>query len=316
MIYKLEQKLGKYAIRRLPLYLVMCYAIGYLIQIINPQVIDVLSLNPYAILHGQVWRLVSWILIPPGTFSLFTFIMLYCFYSIGLSLERAWGSFYFNYYIFSGILYTIIGAFFMYASVVIFQPDMLAQDAAAMQALKIEYGDVASLYTGGSYYFSLVARYYSTYYIYMSILLAFAATYPNTSFLLMFFIPIRAKVLAIGYVLLLIYQAFVMCQESGTLLGLFVIGASLLNFAIFFLTTRKGGFRTPEQRKRANDFKKRMQAAQTARTIAKHKCAICGRTSEEYPDLEFRFCSKCDGNYEYCQEHLFTHRHFKRGEMQ
>ena len=44
-------------------------------------------------------------------------------------------------------------------------------------------------------------------------------------------------------------------------------------------------------------------------SVAKHKCAICGRTSEEYPDLEFRFCSKCNGNYEYCQDYLFTHTH-------
>ena len=46
-------------------------------------------------------------------------------------------------------------------------------------------------------------------------------------------------------------------------------------------------------------------------SVAKHKCAICGRTSDEYPDLEFRFCSKCNGNYEYCQDHLFTHQHVK-----
>ena len=316
MIYKLEQKFGKYAIPRLPLYLVICYGIGYLIRIINPEIIYVLSLNPYAILHGQVWRLISWLLIPPGAFSLFTFLMLYCFYSIGLGLERAWGTFYFNYYIFSGILFTIIGAFLMYGSVVLFQPDLLADDAELMKYYMLQYGDVAKLYYGGSPYFAYISQYYSTYYIYMSVLLAFAATYPDTSFLLMFIIPIKARILAIGYVLLLVYEAYVMCRQSGTLLGLFVIGASLLNFALFFLTTRKGRFRSPQQRKRAQDFKRRMAAAQSARTIAKHKCAICGRTSEEYPDLEFRFCSKCDGNYEYCQEHLFTHRHFKRGEMQ
>ena len=30
---------------------------------------------------------------------------------------------------------------------------------------------------------------------------------------------------------------------------------------------------------------------------------------ESNPELEFRFCSKCNGNYEYCQDHLFTHKH-------
>ena len=42
-----------------------------------------------------------------------------------------------------------------------------------------------------------------------------------------------------------------------------------------------------------------------------NKCAICGRTEADDPELVFRYCSKCVGNYEYCQEHLFTHEHIK-----
>ena len=41
------------------------------------------------------------------------------------------------------------------------------------------------------------------------------------------------------------------------------------------------------------------------------KCLIDGRTERDGDDLEFRFCSKCNGNYEYCNEHLFTHEHVK-----
>ena len=44
---------------------------------------------------------------------------------------------------------------------------------------------------------------------------------------------------------------------------------------------------------------------------AMHRCAVCGKTELDDPGLEFRFCSKCNGNYEYCQEHLFTHEHAK-----
>lgn len=29
-------------------------------------------------------------------------------------------------------------------------------------------------------------------------------------------------------------------------------------------------------------------------------------------NLDFRFCSKCDGNYEYCSDHLFTHQHVRK----
>ena len=43
--------------------------------------------------------------------------------------------------------------------------------------------------------------------------------------------------------------------------------------------------------------------------VTKHKCAVCGRTELDGDNLEFRFCSKCKGNYEYCQDHLFTHKH-------
>lgn len=46
---------------------------------------------------------------------------------------------------------------------------------------------------------------------------------------------------------------------------------------------------------------------------AVHRCAICGRTELDDPNLEFRYCSKCEGNYEFCQDHLFLHIHAKDG---
>ena len=44
-------------------------------------------------------------------------------------------------------------------------------------------------------------------------------------------------------------------------------------------------------------------------SVTRHKCAICGKSEKDDPNLEFRFCSKCNGNYEYCSEHLYTHTH-------
>jgi hypothetical protein len=46
---------------------------------------------------------------------------------------------------------------------------------------------------------------------------------------------------------------------------------------------------------------------------ARHKCTICGRTELDGDRLEFRFCSKCEGDHEYCQDHLFTHQHIRNG---
>ena len=55
-------------------------------------------------------------------------------------------------------------------------------------------------------------------------------------------------------------------------------------------------------------FKKQVKNATNG---ARHQCYICKRTELDDSNLEFRFCSKCGGNHEYCQDHLFTHIHIK-----
>ena len=59
----------------------------------------------------------------------------------------------------------------------------------------------------------------------------------------------------------------------------------------------------------SNEFKKNTKIVPPG--ITRHKCAVCGKTEISDPNAEFRFCSKCNGNYEYCQDHLFTHQHIK-----
>lgn len=145
---------------------------------------------------------------------------------------------------------------------------------------------------------------FSTYYVNMSIFLAFAATYPNMQVLLFFFIPIKIKILGIIYGVLLVYQ-FIMGPAAIKI----VIAASLMNFIVFFIAGRGKVHMTPRQAKRRQEFKRQVKSTSK---ITRHKCAICGRTEESNPELEFRFCSKCEGNYEYCQDHLFTHTHVSR----
>lgn len=274
---KIERKLGKYAIPNLSLYLIICYGFGFLMQTINADFFAYLLLDPFLIIKGQVWRLFTWILIPPLTTNIFfTLIMLYFYYSIGTTLERKWGVFYYNLYLFSGMIFTIIGSFVV---------------MGIAMALNI-------------FIMPLSFSSFSTYYINMSIFLAFAATFPEMQILLMFIIPVKVKWLGIIYGVILIVEAF-----SGGVITRFAAGASLLNFIIFFLSTRKKMYRSPKQIHRQHVYKKEVHQASN---VTRHKCAICGRTEQEYPDLEFRFCSKCDGNYEYCQEHLFTHEHIKR----
>ena len=303
---KLERKIGKYAIKNLPMYMLATYAIGYIIQLINSDVTFFLSLNPYAILHGQVWRLFSWVLIPPDSGNIiFTAIMLFFYFSISRTLEQTWGSFYFNFYIFMGLIFTVLGAFLMLGYSELFLPEKIAFVDANMQ---MTYGEIPAVY-GGSWFYATYSMLFSTYYVNMSIFLAYAATYPDMQVLIMFIIPVKVKYLGIIYSIILVLEAFGM-----GIMGLFVIGASLLNFVVFFIMTRRSLRITPKMRARQKDFRKRTAAATQARQVARHKCAICGRTAEDYPNLEFRFCSKCEGNYEFCQDHLFTHKHFKRSD--
>ena len=288
-----ERKFGKYAIRNLSFVLVMCYAVGYLLQMFDRSglLITYLTLNPYAILHGQIWRLVTWVLIPPSSGGLFfTLLMLYFYCSIGTSLERTWGTYRYNVYLFQGMLFTIVGSFLLMGYCYLFKPEIpLLGTALTITPVK---------------YFTVIAMMFSTYYINMSIFLAYAATFPDAQVLLMFIIPIRVKWLGVIYAVMLLFQFL-----GTNVYGKFAIGASLLNFVVFFLTSRNMMHLNPKQIHRRQEFKREVRRSTG---ITKHKCAICGRTEVDSPQMQFRFCSKCDGNYEYCEEHLYTHTHIKR----
>ena len=77
-IDKMERKLGKYAIQNLSLYLIICYAFGYIIQMVNANFFNYLTLEPALVLQGQIWRLFTWIVVPPSSSNIiFTMLMLY-----------------------------------------------------------------------------------------------------------------------------------------------------------------------------------------------------------------------------------------------
>lgn len=281
-----EKKFGKYAIKNLSLVLIAFYACGYLIRMINPFMLNYLTLNPYyVIFKGQVWRLITWLIVPPDSFDFFTIIMLYFYYSIGTSLERCWGTYRYNLYIFQGILFTILGSFVVMGYMYLFHGNTLL--AVGDEAFFVQY----------------ISSAFSTYYVNMSIFLAYAATFPDMQVLLFFLIPVKVKILGIIYGALLVYQIVF----SGVVYR-FIIAASLLNFVVFFFTSRNKVRFSPKQIKRRETYKREVHKATS---ITRHKCAICGRTEETNPELDFRFCSKCEGNYEYCQDHLFTHTHVK-----
>ena len=207
-------------------YIILFYVAGYLINILAPQAYGFLTLEPFMIFHyGQVWRLVSWVLIPPPTGNIiFMLIMVVLYYQLGTALERTWGAFRFNVYIFGGMIFTVLGALLLY----------------------VIYGVNAAL---------------------------------------------------------IIYSMII--SSWG---GRVAIIASILNFLIFFFSTRNYRSVSPKEVHRKRTYHRQVQQP---KGVTRHKCAICGRTELDDPNLEFRFCSKCNGNYEYCQDHLFTHEHVK-----
>ncbi len=290
MIDKLEKKFGKYAIKNLIIYLLAGYALGYLFyfgtRFTGFNYLSYLTLEPYFIIHKfQIWRLFTWIIIPPNDNIIFALIMFMLYYQLGRSLEYSWGSFKFNIFMFGGMFFTIIGAFITYA-----------------------------IY-GGDLPVGIIGSTISTMYVNLSIFLAFSICFPNMQVLLYFIIPIKMKWMSIVYVAIIgfnIIQAII----GGQLFIAIPIIASLLNVLIFFVLTRKTARFNPKDIHRRAEFKRNVTPPRTqyrdGTPIARHKCAVCGRTELTNPELEFRFCSKCDGNYEYCSDHLFTHKHIKK----
>ncbi len=283
LMNRLEQKFGRYAISNLSLYIILCYVIGYALMMISRvtgiNLLSYLYLIPYAVCRGQIWRLFTWVLIPPSEFSIFTIIMLLFYYSIGTSLERTIGAFRYNVFIFGGAILTVIGM-------------MATYGIGLLLGLK---GVLWIAETSGA----------TTYYLCMSIFLLYALFYPNMQVLLYFVIPVKISWMAILDVILLGFSFI-----TGGVGTKVVIGLAFLNLLLFFLTYKSFRYLSPGEIKRRKAYQKQVQPPKKG-TVTRHKCAVCGRTELDGDDLVFRFCTKCNGNYEYCQDHMFTHEHVK-----
>ncbi|MGI6668110.1 MAG: hypothetical protein ACOX4M_01265 [Acetivibrionales bacterium] len=136
-----------------------------------------------------------------------------------------------------------------------------------------------------------------------SLIFAFSYLYPDFQILMFFFIPIKIKYLAIFYALYIVY-AF----RFAPLLGLITLGGSALNFVLFFGKDIIAGIFSRQKSYR----KHREFNAKKPKIVVIHRCTVCGRTEWDDKNLEFRYCVDCDGDYEYCMDHLYTHEHIKK----
>ena len=273
---KLERNFGKYAVPNLMYYIILMYGAGIVIALVMPGLYyQYLCLDAAAILRGQVWRLVTFLICPPSSGIFFNLIAMFLYYSLGTTLERVWGTFRFNLYFFSGILFHIIAAFVIYFLMGVSVP-------------------------------------LTPFYLNNSLFLAFAATFPQMQFYLYGLLPIRAYWLGIFIGAEFLYEFL-----FGGLIARSCIGLALLNFVIFFMMTRNYSKISPREIKRKQKFKSDMKTAQAEKIrLTHHKCAVCGRTEKDDPNLEFRYCSKCEGNLEYCMDHLYTHKHVTKEDLE
>ena len=115
LLDKLERKCGRFAIPGLMNAVVFGMALVFIIDLVtaaNPDNTFTLSSLLYfdrdAILQGQVWRLVTFVLMPPSSSPLWIALSLYFYWLIGSALEAQWGAFKFNVYYFSGVLFNIL----------------------------------------------------------------------------------------------------------------------------------------------------------------------------------------------------------------
>src|SRR5580700_4459894 len=111
LLTRLERRFGKLAIENLPMFIVGGMGIVFLLSMARPEFLSLLDLDTRAVLHGQVWRLVTYLFIPQATSLWWILFSLYWVYWIGTSLEGEWGAFKLNVYYLIGMAGTTLAAF-------------------------------------------------------------------------------------------------------------------------------------------------------------------------------------------------------------
>lgn len=257
---------------------VAVYVLMLLTQANDANALSFLTFNLNALLHGEVWRLVTFVFVPAYSSPFALLISLYFYYWIGSTLERQWGTAKFNLYYISGALLTVLGVV------------------------------LASLITGNPYL--TVA---GTGYVNLSMFFAFAFLFPDTTVLLFFILPVKMKWLAYLDGALFAFD-IIKAIGAHNWAGVVLPIVALLNFAVFIwpeVHYLKERAKYQNSRKTVQFRQAQQQQAKQAQQQGyRHKCAVCGRTDTDYPDLQFRYCSKCVGYHCFCQDHIFNHVHF------
>lgn len=271
----------RFGIPNLMRYIVIGTAAVYILMVLtrnnDANALSFLSFNLNGLLHGEIWRIVTFIFVPGDMRPFWLIVALYFYYWIGSSLEREWGTARFTLYYLSGALLTVLGVV------------------------------IVSLITGNHY-----LTIYGTGYVNLSMFLAFAVLFPDVQVLLFFIIPVKMKWLAYidGAVFVLgIIQSLVRGSVVGVVLPIVAMAelhvsfwpedpASNSNRRLPQLAT---GHAVPPGRPPAAAAGERGLSPQVRR-LRPH--------GHRLSRSQFRYCSKCVGYHCFCQDHIFSHVHF------
>jgi len=261
------------AIPGLMRYIVGANVIVYFLNMLSNGALGFLAMDPAAVLRGEIWRVVTYVLLPTNG-GIWLLVSCVFYYWLGESLERVWGSAKFTMYYVSGVLLTVVGALLAYLV-----------DGISVPV----YGAV---------------------YVNTALFLAYALYNPEAMVRIYFFIPIKMKWVAAFE--LAIYAVQVLRFVFVGMWGMALMPViALLNLAVFFAPAvqRKADVVRAHNRPQAVQFRKAVREQQKQKGY-NHKCCVCGKTDTDYPQMQFRYCSKCAGYHCYCEEHIFNHIHY------
>ena len=275
-------------IPNLMLYIAVTSGVIYFLSLItqNSVFLHALSFDRELVLQGQIWRLFTGVFTTVFGYGnpLLAFISLYCFYSLGRALEMSWGTLRFNLYYFTGIV--------------------------IMEVFALALGGIETTINGITYYMDPALYGQIGPYINLSLLIAYATAYPDNHFLFMFIIPVKAWIFGLFYLVLTLLDMVQLLNQGCWFPHYLFPLMAFANFFLFVCSDIKNiipGLRN--RRSRPTPIYVKINTEKQAPPAYTHNCALCGRTDVSNPELEFRYCSKCNGYFCYCQDHISNQTH-------
>ena len=111
MLKKIEQTLRPWAVPNLTLYLIGGQVLVYGATYARPELLERIQLIPSLVLEGEVWRIFTFLVNPPGANPVFALFFWYLWYLMGTTLEIHWGVLRYNLFLLSGFAATVAASF-------------------------------------------------------------------------------------------------------------------------------------------------------------------------------------------------------------